>query len=175
MVQKTYNMREELLRLRPAAIEDAELVFGWRNLPSVVAMGLSQRTVTWDEHLTWFGAAVRGDALRLHIIEFDGKAVGTIRFQDVGTGSFEVSIYLLPEYTGRGLGVCALKRGCCVIFAQSPAQRVLAIVRADNQFSASAFRKAGFMSDRAVDADAGFVRFLLERPGRGQNEGVSCA
>ena len=132
------------LRLRPADLNDAERVFEWRNRPEIVALSSSRRPVSWGEHQAWFGDAVRDENRRVFIVLRDDTPIGQVRFDRLGAEECEVSIYLLAEHTGRGLGTMALRIGCRTIFRTWPVARIVAFVRRENVRSLQAFGKAGF-------------------------------
>jgi RimJ/RimL family protein N-acetyltransferase len=125
-------------------MEDAKLVFGWRNDPFIVERGSSQKTVTWNEHTRWFQATVSGLQRRMFIIEIEAEAAGQVRFDRIDDESCVVSAYLLERFTGQGRGVEAIRQGCERIFDEWPVARILACVRDDNAAGQTGFRKAGF-------------------------------
>jgi RimJ/RimL family protein N-acetyltransferase len=127
------------LQLRPAMLEDAKMVFAWRNDPFILARGSSQRAVEWDEHLKWFEETVHDGSRKMFIVLLDDNPVGQVRFDRTDEHTCEVSIYLLPAYTGRGIGVVALKTACWEAFAHLGVKRIVALIRKDNQQSVSAF------------------------------------
>jgi perosamine synthetase len=142
------------------------MVFAWRNLPEIVAAGEMQKPVGWEEHEAWFHQIVEGRDHLLLIVLLDEKPIGQVRFDRAGDHSCKVSLYLLPEYTGRGLGVVALKHGCWKAFFWMPIEEVTARIREDNQRSVSAFRKAGFIPARETDLSvpAGYCTLKMVRP-----------
>ncbi len=153
MKEFAHDPLEEHLTLRPAVTADAAMVFAWRNLPSVVEAASQKGVIAWEEHHGWFAASLRSDARQIFIIHSGGQPAGQIRFDWEGSGQAQVSIYLHPRFTGRGLGVKAIQAGCLKIAQATGVVRVLAWVREDNTPSQSAFRKAGF-----VRSDPGEVR-----------------
>jgi dTDP-4-amino-4,6-dideoxygalactose transaminase/RimJ/RimL family protein N-acetyltransferase len=157
----------ERLRLRRITPEDARLLFEWRNRPEIVALGSQQRTVTWQEHAGWFEGALREQERFVQVIELDHAPAGQIRFDLGPGGDAVVSIYLLAEHTGQGLGVVALRAGCAEAFAHWPVERVVAFVRADNRASQVAFAKAGFepLTGAALaELPVGHLAVALPRP-----------
>lgn len=134
------------LRLRPATGDDIRHVFAWRNDPRIVALGSSRQPVSWEAHAEWF-RQVLADPRRLLLIGEDERGVGagTVRLDRVDDGHAVVTIYLLREFTGRGLGVEALVEACARGFARWPVHAIHAYVREDNRPSRSAFAKAGFL------------------------------
>jgi perosamine synthetase len=154
------------LTLRPAVLEDAEMIFTWRNLPEIVAAGEFRKTVTWEEHQTWFEQTIKNPDHLLLIIKLDEKPIGQVRFDLIEGHSSKVSIYLLPEYTGHGLGVVALKHSCWKAFSWKPIKEITARVRKDNHRSLSAFKKAGFtlINESVLQTPSGYFFLQMERP-----------
>ena len=142
--RKIVVMTETTIHLRLAELSDMELIFSWRNDPFILTRGSLQRAVLWDEHQTWFTSFLADPNCRMFIAEMDGKAAGQIRFHGVMGESAEVSLYLLKQFTGRGLGVMALRQACWKIFSITLIKQVIAFVRDDNNISRRAFTKAGF-------------------------------
>jgi UDP-2,4-diacetamido-2,4,6-trideoxy-beta-L-altropyranose hydrolase len=132
------------ISLRPARFEDADLIFHWRNDPVIVRLGSSQRGVSWNEHARWLRESLSSDQHKIFLVQGDDEAIGQIRFDRRKGADCIVSVYLAPEFTGRGWGIEAIKRGCNLIFEIWAVDRVLACVRLDNRAGQAAFRKAGF-------------------------------
>jgi RimJ/RimL family protein N-acetyltransferase len=76
--------------------------------------------------------------------------VGVVRFDDLGE-SPEVSIALAANERGNGYGPLALEVACARLFQETPAARIIALVRGDNPASASAFVRAGFTHDADLE------------------------
>jgi RimJ/RimL family protein N-acetyltransferase len=139
------------LALRPAVLADMELIFAWRNRPEIIDLATSRRAVSWDEHAAWFPAAVVDEDRLMFLIELDGRPVGQLRFDRVSPDCCQVTIYLLPEFTGKGIGTRALALGCSRAFEQMPVGRLRAFVRDDNLPSVAAFSKVGFTTVEGDD------------------------
>ena len=157
------NAAQSAVTLRPAKISDSAMVFGWRNLPAIVALATSQRAVGREEHDAWFAESVRGDRRMLCIVEENQTPAGQVRFDWVNPQEAEISIYLLPERTGRGLGVQAIRESCKAAWAARPVRRIVAWVREENVRSVSAFQKAGFHLHNDDCRRPGHVCLNLER------------
>ena len=129
--------------LRPATLDDIHLVYQWRNRTDIIKNSTLDRAVPWSEHKDWFTGAVTNSTQALYIVENDKNPVGQLRFDQRLGNTTAVSIYLLPEYQGKGYGVTALKTGCSAVQTvwRGP---ILAFIRYDNTRSVSAFQKAGF-------------------------------
>lgn len=154
------------LKLNPVCQDDAATLFQWRNDPSIIARGSSQRGVTWEEHSKWFNETVQKINRIMYLILLEDMPIGQVRFDFELNASATVSIFLLSPYTGKGLGVAALQKACLEIFAQCPIEQVHAFIRSENTQSINAFKKAGFvLSDHCdLEAPPAHVILSLERP-----------
>jgi RimJ/RimL family protein N-acetyltransferase len=138
--------------LREATLDDARLIFEWRNLPEMIPLSKTQRRVDWAEHWQWFQNVVTSKDHLLLIVLLQQNPIGQIRFDRLSGRVWEVSILVVPQYTGRGLGVDALKLACEKIYTLG-AEEIVAIVRSDNRRSVRAFQKAGFRLDEGSSAE----------------------
>lgn len=155
---------ESAVTLRPATMEDAKMVFCWRNDPFIVSRGTSQRTVAWDEHLQWFYETVSGSERKMWIVLVNGEPAGQVRFDRVHQDRCTISAYLLREFTGHGWGVEAIRGGCDTLFSEWPGEEIVACVREDNASARVGFRKAGFVEmDAAGRCDARHFALVLKR------------
>jgi RimJ/RimL family protein N-acetyltransferase len=139
------NKKPLNIELRPAAPGDAEMIFRWRNDPFIVARSTSQKLVAWDEHRVWYNATLLRDDRLILIAEQEGVPIGLARFDRVDAASCVISVYLLEEFTGRGLGVETIWRSCDALFGEWDVEQIIACVRFDNREGRSGFLKAGFM------------------------------
>ncbi|MCL4818317.1 MAG: GNAT family N-acetyltransferase [Vicinamibacteria bacterium] len=130
--------------LRRARVEDAALVFRWRNDPFILARSSSQRPVGWDEHVAWIGRTLGNPARLVLIAEVDGVPAGQVRFELLKAGEAVVSAYLVEAFTGRGLGVEAIRAGVVEAARRWGPLTVVAWVRSDNPAGRKAFERAGF-------------------------------
>lgn len=142
------NSGESVITLRPATMNDADMVFRWRNDPFIIAHGSSHREVEWEEHRKWFAETISGQNRLMFIVLENGTPIGQIRFERENQQNCVISVYLLQEFTGRGFGIQAIRMGCAALFEAWDVDRVVACVRLDNQAGRAAFLKAGF--DEAV-------------------------
>jgi UDP-2,4-diacetamido-2,4,6-trideoxy-beta-L-altropyranose hydrolase len=153
----------QAIALRPATIQDAEMVFLWRNSPFIVARGSSQKTVAWEKHLQWFRETIAGSNRKMLIVMVNGQPVGQVRFDRVDDDTMTISAYLIETHTGRGLGVDAIRIGCNILFSDLPVARVVACVREDNVAARAGFRKAGFVPGGTGLCPAGHSALVLQR------------
>jgi len=149
------------ISLRLVGPADEERIFEWRNRPEIVALGSSHQTVDRGQHGAWFAESLAGVKRSLFVVETLGQPIGQIRFDWGDARRAEVSIYLLSEFTGRGLGLAALREGCRLALALGRADYVVARIRHDNPRSRAAFMKVGFVVSRDVSPMAGHDTLVL--------------
>jgi RimJ/RimL family protein N-acetyltransferase/SAM-dependent methyltransferase len=138
-------------RLRPTEQGDCKTLFQWRNLPELIALSGSGRSVTWEEHCAWFSRLLDRDRHLSFIVEHHAQAAGQIRLDRIGTLA-RISIYLLTAYTGCRIGIPAIRAACEIAKCTWPDIEVIeALAQPANTRSLVAFERAGF--ERAGDVD----------------------
>lgn len=98
------------MKLRPATIEDAQILFDWRNDPLTRESSISTDPVAWDDHVRWLEASLSNPNRELLVAEIDGVPVGTVRLDD----GVELSWTVAPSQRGKGIGkqmVSLVERG----------------------------------------------------------------
>lgn len=147
-----------MIFLRPATMEDAELLYRYRTDSVTRAMFLTDGPSSRDAHDQWLAMALRIDtAPCLYIAERGGVPVGTGRFDRQANGEAWVSITIAPECRGKGyaeplltaLAEEARRHGCVALRAT---------IKSENLPSLRAFLAAGF---RPVGERVEMVRELL--------------
>lgn len=146
-----------VLRLRPATMEDARLLFDGRNAEPVRRWSQQPEALEWPDHVRWLEAAVNDPQRLLLIAEIAAGAVGVLRYDRQGV-QVDVSIYLFAEHLGLGWGRTLLEQGEAWLVRHWPdVQRLGARVLAENQVSLTLFRRAGY-----CQAPCEFTRVLKE-------------
>jgi RimJ/RimL family protein N-acetyltransferase len=157
-------IKDSKIHLRPAAPEDCDLVFGWRNLPEIVHLSSSRRQVSASEHREWYKSVLIDQNRPMFLIEESGSPVGLIRFEINNSNEAEISVYLIPGMTGRGIGALAILIGCDILSAKNCVKKIIAKIRYDNLISIKAFTKCGFRITRDKNIDINHVAMILEKP-----------
>jgi len=85
---------------RPATLDDARLLFDWRNDEITRAMSRADSPIEWNAHLSWLGDRLKRPTPHLYIAERDGIPVGTFRLDGK-----EISYTVAPEWRGNGIGL----------------------------------------------------------------------
>jgi RimJ/RimL family protein N-acetyltransferase len=132
--------------LRNATAEDTQVVFQWRNNPWIIALSSTQSQVAWEEHVAWFNNILISSQHLVFIIELEaGVNVGVVRLDLIEDNSQAlITVYLMPEFTGKGIGVSAIVNACFNAFFEWDIHSIHAYIRNANYPSLSAFRKVGF-------------------------------
>ena len=133
-----------VLTLRPATLDDAQLLFDGRNAEAVRRGSLDTAAIEWPQHLDLLNASLCNPQRLLLIAEADDGAVGVLRY-DLRGFEAEVSLYLLEGRRGLGWGRALLARG--EVFAREHWPQMTAItaqVLPGNRPSLNVFRDAGF-------------------------------
>lgn len=147
------------------SLDAARLLFELRNDPFIVGLSRSGRPVTWDEHVPWLERCLASpDRHRIYFLKQHGRTIGVLRFDREGEEGASITIFLLQDATGRGLGTEAIRRSCAVMFEAWNVKKILADVIAGNDRSLRAFRKTGFIEATGGDAKAGWT-MVLPAPG----------
>jgi spore coat polysaccharide biosynthesis predicted glycosyltransferase SpsG/RimJ/RimL family protein N-acetyltransferase len=149
------------LAARAATAADAELLLYWRNDPGTRAWSRTRAPVEPAEHLTWLNSVLASDDHLLLVIDSDDEALGTVRFDRIDTGIWEVGITVGPQQRGRRLAGAILAAGEAELARRTDPETVLACVHRDNHRSAALFRRSGY-SERPGPAD-GPYRWLAKR------------
>ncbi|MCX7868996.1 MAG: GNAT family N-acetyltransferase, partial [Terrimicrobiaceae bacterium] len=140
--------------LRSAGIEDCDRILEWRNHPFIVERSTSRARVGADEHRSWFHSSLRSPDHLLLVAEGASGPMGLIRFErKEATDEAVATAYLMPEFTGRGLGPLLIAAGCRMAALRMPGlRRICAHVRKDNPAGHSGFLKAGFVPAQSCES-----------------------
>lgn len=138
------------LTARLATLNDARLLFDWRNDGSTRAHSRSQEEFSWSRHVSWLEACIADPDRRLLIIETREEPVATVRWDRRSTIDWEVSITVAPEHRGRGLARGVLAVGEAALDVVEPV-RLTAGVHVGNVVSRSLFVSAGYLPQLPPD------------------------
>lgn len=95
------------LHIRPVTIEDAKILFDWRNDEETRRASGTTAPLVWEGHNEWLAKVVSGKVhgRSLFIVELEGgEPVGTVRSDDRNDGFTEVSYTVAPAWRGKGMG-----------------------------------------------------------------------
>ncbi len=152
--------------LKPLEFEDGKLIYKWRNDPSIVKMSSLQKDVTWEEHVKWMKETVQSGDRRAFIINVDTVSCGQIRYDRMEESVWIISVYLVGDFTGKGIGGKAIEVGNTIMMNRQDAREVWAFVRGENEAGLNTFRKSGFtqkFTSRCPKGHISFVKTLLNK------------
>ena len=93
----------EKLHLRPATMDDSELLLVWRNDPVVRQASHDQSKIELHSHQIWLRESLENPDRMIFVAELDDVPVGTVR-SDFQNGTYELSWTVAPEAREQGLG-----------------------------------------------------------------------
>ena len=99
---RSYTLSPEF-KIRKATIDDAEVLFSWRNHEDTRKGSRKSTPLLWEDHLSWLEKSIMNPARLLCVATHDGVLLGTARADDRADGLTELSYTIAPEVRGRGL------------------------------------------------------------------------
>lgn len=147
----------DALKLRPATIDDADLLFAWRNDALTREASHGTAPVARDEHFAWLTRTLGDPRRKLFVAEVNGVPVGTVR-SDFADGVCELSWTVAPSARGRGVGQRMVAQ-----LAAGIAEPIRAEVKAGNAASVRIAVHAGMTFQKEVDGVLHFGRGALAR------------
>lgn len=121
--------------LRPVTMNDAKMLFEWRNDPETRANSRKTAPVPWEEHCKWLRESLANPKRELLVAEIDGVPVGRARI-DRGEET-EMSWTVAPDHRGKGVGKAMVAAAC-------PPGPVVARIKPSNRASQAIAAHAGF-------------------------------
>lgn len=138
---------ESSVKLRQAVGSDLNTTYRWASDPEVRRYSFQQNQITGPEHSSWFSNKLADPDSLYCIAEFNGIAVGSIRF-DIREREAIISYLVDPAFHGRGFGIILLKKGIeWLLQSRQDAmalQRISGEVMKTNIPSIKAFERLGF-------------------------------
>jgi RimJ/RimL family protein N-acetyltransferase len=145
----------DALTFRNATIDDAEVLFNWRNDSLTRQASHDSAELEFKSHVLWLERTLANADRQLFIIEESGKPVGTVRVDREGNESAELSWTVAPEARGRGVA----KQMVRLIADYVPETCVLrAEVKAGNTSSIKVAEAVGLHLSKEVDGVLHYYR-----------------
>ena len=145
----------ETISLRPATIQDADLLLKWRNDPETRKASHNTTVVQRDEHISWLSRTLSNPNRKLYVAEENGDAVGTVR-ADLSEGVWELSWTVSSSARGRGVA-----KRMVVDLANQISEPIRAEVKAGNMASIRIAEHAGMEFERETDGVLHYQRAAL--------------
>ncbi len=145
---------EELLHIRLATIEDAKMLFEWRNDEETRRASGTTALLDWDKHVQWLEKVLSGGfpGRTLHIVETGaGEPIGTMRSDERDDGFVEVSYTIAPFWRGKGMGKCMVLQ---FVHEKLAGRKIVAHIKKDiNPASEAIARALGLAPFSEVSSD----------------------
>ena len=140
------------LSVRAAGLRDAGRLFAWRDDPLTRTASRTTDPLVWSDHVDWLRAVLGREDRRLFIGTAAGEPVGTVRFDRLSGGEWEVSLTVAPAARGRGLAAALVWRATRALqSAREPVERVVAMLREENAASRAVFAASGYRQEARED------------------------
>lgn len=92
------------ITFRKATIDDAKVLFLWRNDPLTRKNSINQGEILWEDHVRWFEKKL-SDKSYIFLIAEDGEnKIGLARANKDDDGFWELSWQIAPDQRGKGYG-----------------------------------------------------------------------
>ncbi|MDZ7924552.1 MAG: GNAT family N-acetyltransferase [Marinagarivorans sp.] len=134
-----------MITLRPAKLDDSELLLFWRNQPAVRMASHNTQLITRDEHRSWLLASLNNPARKLLIAEENNLAVGTVR-ADLKVDTWLLSWAVSPNAQGRGVA-----KRMVALLALQLAIPISAEIKKDNIASIKVAEHVGMAQEGEID------------------------
>lgn len=134
------------LKLRNAASSDIQQVYDWQCEPETRRYALNKSTPTFEEHQAWMSRKLESENDFFYLIEWREQnsqileQVGVVRLDEASPSVFTISIFISPDYFGKGIAKQALQE----IDKLHPDITINATVLKDNKASQALFSRAGY-------------------------------
>jgi UDP-2,4-diacetamido-2,4,6-trideoxy-beta-L-altropyranose hydrolase len=134
----------QALNIRHASVNDAEMLFEWRNDIRTRKYFRNSAPLSRSGHMNWFSKTLASEGSELLIAMCGDDPVGCVRFDTDGEQA-EVSIYLDPARHGRGWGGRVLSQAMEWMYSVHPSVMLFsADVLPENSASAKLFQRCGY-------------------------------
>jgi UDP-2,4-diacetamido-2,4,6-trideoxy-beta-L-altropyranose hydrolase len=131
---------------RKASIKDIEIVFKWQSSPNTRKFALNHSLPSLNEHTLWMKKKLEANFDFFYIIQIATKSndvvpAGVVRLDKLENSEFLLSIYIAPEYYGKGVAKSALS------YIDMVHRNIVinATVLSENIASQKLFNTAGYM------------------------------
>lgn len=137
------------IKIRRAISTDLDVTYSWANKPEIRQFSFNKHHISESEHNNWFLNKLNDTSCSYYILEYQGVAVGSIRF-DIDNDEALISYLLDPLYHGKDLGILLLKNGIKCLMTEKLAENlcfsaISGYVININTPSIKAFEKLGFV------------------------------
>lgn len=149
-------------KLRNATESDCDELLRLRNLPVVCRYSGSPLPIAPEDHQRWFASALHSPDHIILMIELadnqsDSEVIGSLRLDRL-TDGYRISIFIHPEFHGRGIGKWALLAAETHLPAQ-PNLVLHASIHPENTASIRLFEVASYQFDAQASNQPHFLNY----------------
>ena len=144
-------------RLLNAAEHDLELIYQWQCHPQTRKYALNPEPPSWEGHVKWMKnkiACCNQDYFYLIQDTVTNTKVGVVRLDRLSVNEYLISIFISPDFYGKGIGISAVK----LLDTLHPNITIRATVLEENKASQQLFKKAKY---HKISADE-FIRYPVK-------------
>lgn len=132
------------LQVRPARLEDVELLWRWTNDQVVRANSFHPDSIPYDKHIEWYQEKLQSPNTCIWMLGLDREPAGQVRYDRVDTDEAVISFSIAADYRGKGISTKALVLTSGMACRELGVKRLKGVVFLSNEASRHAFAKAGF-------------------------------
>ncbi|SKB59646.1 Protein N-acetyltransferase, RimJ/RimL family [Salegentibacter salinarum] len=157
-IHSKFNKKNEL---RHVEISDFYLTYSWANNQKVREFSFNKDKITLKEHANWFFSKLENTNFEYYLLEVQGVAAGSIRFDLEKESIAKINYLLDPKFTGKGLGTYLLENGIQFLIENRPlVQVVYGYVLKENIPSIKIFKKLSFKEISKNASELKFEKFI---------------
>lgn len=131
--------------IRTATQADMWDIYDLASSPEVRAVSIHSNPISRAEHEKWYLAKLADKTCHLYVIRHQTKDfIGTVRFDLTGSLGFTITIYLVKEFRGKGLGHQIIRDASNTLLEKYPQHKISAEILEGNHGSLHSFLKAGY-------------------------------
>ena len=135
----------KIISVSLAKIEDAKLLFKIHNASVKGGYFNSKNLIVYQDHIKWFKNKLKSDS-KIYIGKNSAKKkFGYVRFDEIKSNIFEVSLGNLPSFYGKGLGSLMLEKSIKKFKKKYKPKKIISAVKKFNERSAKCFLKNKFV------------------------------
>ncbi|SDL80987.1 Protein N-acetyltransferase, RimJ/RimL family [Salinimicrobium catena] len=132
-------------KIRKVNTFDLQKTYSWINDPNIRMYSFNKDSVTLQDHAVWFFNTLENPGREYYILEVNGVAAGSIRFDFDNEQLAKINYLLDPNFTGKGLGTYLLEEGVNFLKINRPlVKKVYGWVLPDNIASIKIFEKLDY-------------------------------
>ena len=140
------DSKKSKVTLRPVCDRDSNTIYTWQQDPRVRRYFHNPAAPEPGEHATWFNWRKNLPSGYFFIIEFENMPSGVVRLDEIGFGQMEISIFVDPSMTRRGIASATLKQ----VRQLSPFAELRANILPGNNASQLLFTQNDYVYDDAT-------------------------